>query len=115
MGRRATPHVTGAYDGANFRAWNDRSRANLGVDCLELVQSHCPPTPVHSTDAVYDELDVTVDEALTAIARPNVASVHNILNAFRRKPLEGLPAAAAAGVAIIARCSLGFWSAVGQV
>lgn len=34
MERRATPHVTGAYDGADFRAWNDRSRASLGVDCL---------------------------------------------------------------------------------
>ena len=39
MGRRATPHVTGAYDGANFRAWNDRSRATPGVDCLG-----CPGT-----------------------------------------------------------------------
>ena len=28
----------------NFRAWNDRSRANLGVDTLDLVQLHCPPT-----------------------------------------------------------------------
>ena len=39
MGRRAIPHVTGAYDGANFRAWSGRSRANLGVDCLG-----CPGT-----------------------------------------------------------------------
>lgn len=39
MGRRATPHVTGAYDGANFRAWNDRSRATSGVDRLG-----CPGT-----------------------------------------------------------------------
>src|SRR4029077_7661294 len=45
--------------------------------------------------------------ALTAIARPGVASVQIILNAFRRKPLERvLPAAAAAGVGIIARVPL---------
>ncbi|WP_371151893.1 aldo/keto reductase [Buchananella felis] len=122
MGRRANPHVAQAYNGANFRAWNDRSRANLGVDCLDLVQLHCPPTSVFSTDAVFDELDAMVDEgrmraygvsvetvaeALTAIARPNVASVQIILNAFRRKPLEQvLPAAAAAGVGIIARVPL---------
>ena len=31
----------------NFRAWTDRSRANLGVDTLDLVQLHCPPTPVY--------------------------------------------------------------------
>jgi aryl-alcohol dehydrogenase-like predicted oxidoreductase len=71
---------------------------------------------------VFDELDAmvaegrmnaygvsveTCDEALTAIARPHVASVQIILNAFRRKPLEAvLPAAAAAGVAIIARVPL---------
>jgi aryl-alcohol dehydrogenase-like predicted oxidoreductase len=49
----------------------------------------------------------TVDEALTAIARPNVASVQIIVNAFRQKPLETvLPAAAEAGVAVIARVPL---------
>src|SRR6185369_10036083 len=49
----------------------------------------------------------TCAEALTAIARPNVASVQIILNAFRLKPLdEVLPAAQAAGVGIIARVPL---------
>jgi aryl-alcohol dehydrogenase-like predicted oxidoreductase len=122
MGRRADPHVPEAFTGEAMRAWNDRSRRNLGVDTLDLVQLHCPPTPVFSSDAVFDELDAmvdegrlnaygvsveTCDEALTAIARPHVASVQIILNAFRRKPLERvLPAAAAAGVGIIARVPL---------
>jgi len=49
----------------------------------------------------------TVEEALTAIARPGVASVQIILNAFRLKPLdEVLPAADRAGVGIIARVPL---------
>jgi aryl-alcohol dehydrogenase-like predicted oxidoreductase len=49
----------------------------------------------------------TVDEALTAIARPNVACVQIILNAFRLKPLDRvLPAAIEAGVGIIARVPL---------
>ena len=52
----------------------------------------------------------------TAIARPGVASVQIILNAFRLKPLdEVLPAAAAAGVGIIARVPLASGPAVGQV
>ena len=122
MGRRADPHVAAAYSEANFRAWNDRSRANLGVDRIDLVQLHCPPTPVYSRDEVYDALDrlvaerrvaaygvsvETVAEALEAIARPGVATVQIILNAFRQKPLdEVLPAAAAAGVGIIARVPL---------
>ncbi|GAA1282212.1 aldo/keto reductase [Pseudonocardia aurantiaca] len=121
MGRRVE-QVPENYRRENFRAWNDRSRANLGVDTLDLVQLHCPPTPVYSSDAVYDALDElveeqriaaygvsveTVDEALIAIARPGVASVQIILNAFRQKPIEDvLPAAADAGVAIIARVPL---------
>jgi aryl-alcohol dehydrogenase-like predicted oxidoreductase len=121
MGRRVAldPDL---YTLDNFRAWTDRSRANLGVDTLDLVQLHCPPTPVYSRAAVYDALDTlvaeqciaaygvsveTCDEALTAIARPGVASVQIILNAFRRKPLDQvLPAARAAGVGIIARVPL---------
>ncbi len=122
MGRRADPHVTEAYTLDAYRAWTDRSRENLGVDTLDLVQLHCPPTPVYSRDATYDDLDTlvaegriaaygvsveTVDEALTAIARPHVATVQIILNILRRKPLEAvLPAAAEAGVGIIARVPL---------
>ena len=121
MGRRG-PQDPAQFTQDNFRLWTDRSRANLGVDTLDLVQLHCPPGPVLDADAVYDALDTlvaekrvaaygvsveTCDEALTAIARPNVASVQIILNAFRRKPLERvLPAAQAAGVGIIARVPL---------
>jgi aryl-alcohol dehydrogenase-like predicted oxidoreductase len=121
MGRRVE-QVPANYTLENFRAWNDRSRQNLGVDTIDLVQLHCPPTPVYSTDAVFDALDTLVSEgriasygvsvetcaeALTAIARPNVASIQIILNAFRLKPLdEVLPAARAAGVGIIARVPL---------
>ena len=121
-GRRADPHVPAAFTPENLRAWTDRSRANLGVERLDLVQLHCPPTPVFAADEVFDALDdlvaegnlaaygvsvETCDEALTAIARRGVASVQIILNAFRRKPLERvLPAAHAAGVGIIARVPL---------
>ena len=121
MGRRV-PQEPGQYTLDHFRAWTDRSRANLGVDTLDLVQLHCPPTPVFSSGEVWDALDTLVAEqriaaygvsvetsaqALTAIARPGTASVQIILNAFRRKPLdEVLPAALAAGVGIIARVPL---------
>ncbi|TCN44545.1 aryl-alcohol dehydrogenase-like predicted oxidoreductase [Kribbella orskensis] len=121
MGRRVE-QIPSNYNLDAFRAWNDRSRENLGVDTIDLVQLHCPPTEVYSTDAVFDALDTLVQErrvaaygvsvetcaeALTAIARPNVASVQIILNAFRLKPLdEVLPAAERAGVGIIARVPL---------
>src|SRR3954466_12723434 len=121
MGRRVD-QVPENYTLENFRAWTDRSRRNLGVDTIDLVQLHCPPTPVYESDEVFDALDTLVEEqaiaaygvsveeagqALTAIARPGVATVQIILNAFRLKPLdEVLPAAAAAGVGIIARVPL---------
>jgi aryl-alcohol dehydrogenase-like predicted oxidoreductase len=121
MGRRVEQRPE-LYNRENFLAWNDRSRENLGVDTLDLVQLHCPPTPVYSDDAVFNALDElveagrvraygvsveTVEEALTAIARPRVATVQIILNAFRLKPLERvLPAAREAGVGIVARVPL---------
>ena len=48
MGRRVAQDPEN-YTLDNFRAWTDRSRANLGVDTLDLVQLHCPPTPVYSS------------------------------------------------------------------
>jgi aryl-alcohol dehydrogenase-like predicted oxidoreductase len=121
MGRRV-PQEPEQYTLEHFRSWIDRSRRNLGVDTLDLVQLHCPPTAVYEDDAVYDALDTLAEEgsiaaygvsveetgqALTAIARPNVATVQIILNAFRLKPLdEVLPAAQAAGVGILARVPL---------
>ncbi|MFF2246996.1 aldo/keto reductase [Arthrobacter sp. NPDC058130] len=110
------------YNLANFRQWVDRSRRNLGMDCLDLVQLHCPPTAVYSNTEVYDALDTLVaegairnygvsveraEEALEAIRHEGTATVQIILNAFRLKPLdEVLPAAGAAGVGIIARVPL---------
>jgi aryl-alcohol dehydrogenase-like predicted oxidoreductase len=121
MGRRV-PQLPENYNRENFLAWNDRSRANLGVESLELVQLHCPPDGVYEDDAAFDALDEMVSagriraygvsvetcaQALSAIARRHVATVQIILNCFRLKPLEQvLPAAREAGVGIIARVPL---------
>ena len=121
MGRRVE-QLPELYNRANFIAWNDRSRRNLGVETIDLVQLHCPPTAVYHDDGVFAALDEMVDtgrirhygvsvesceQALAAIARPNLATVQIILNCFRLKPLEEvLPAARAAGVGIIARVPL---------
>jgi aryl-alcohol dehydrogenase-like predicted oxidoreductase len=121
MGRRL-PQEPENYSPENFRAWIDRSRRNLGVETLDLVQLHCPPSAVIDADATYDALDElvsdgsiaaygvsveTCDQALSAIGRPGVASVQIIFNPLRLKPLdEVLPAAEAAGVGILARVPL---------
>jgi aryl-alcohol dehydrogenase-like predicted oxidoreductase len=121
MGRRLAQEPRN-YTPENFRAWTDRSRRNLRVDTLDLVQLHCPPSAVIDDDATYDALDALVEDgaiaaygvsvettgqALAAIARPNVTNVQIIFNPFRLKPLdEVLPAARKAGVAIFARVPL---------
>jgi aryl-alcohol dehydrogenase-like predicted oxidoreductase len=121
MGRRVE-QLPENYNRDNFLAWNDRSRANLGTDTIDLVQLHSAPSEVYEDDAVFAALDEMVEagriraygvsvetsaQALVAIARPNLATVQIILNCFRRKPLEEvLPAARAAGVGIIARVPL---------
>ena len=121
MGRRVD-QVPENFTLQNFRTWTERSRRNLEMDQLDLVQLHCPPTAVYSQDQIYDALDTLVDdgvianygvsvetceEALTAISRRGTATVQIILNAFRLKPLEAvLPSAIKNGVGIIARVPL---------
>ncbi len=122
MGRRANPHVKEAYTLDAFRAWTDRSRENLGVDTLDLVQLHCPPTEVLFDPTTFDALRTLhdegrvrswgvsverVDEALHVLDEEGLASIQIIVNVFRRKPLERVIGEASdKGVAIIARVPL---------
>jgi aryl-alcohol dehydrogenase-like predicted oxidoreductase len=121
MGRRLDQTVAN-YSPEHFLAWNDRSRENLGLETLPLVQLHCPPTDLYYHPEVFDELDAMVaagriaaygvsvervEEALKAIEFPNVASVQIIFNVFRQRPARLLFAEAARrGVGIIVRVPL---------
>ncbi len=102
-GRRLNPHVTEGYTGANIEAFIDRSLSNLGVETLDLVQLHCPPTEVYYRPDLFGALDqlVTkgkirhygvsvekVEEALKAIEYPGVATVQIIYNIFRQRPQD---------------------------
>ena len=121
-GRRLSPHVAGGYNRANLTAFVERSLKNLATDTLDLLQLHCPPTPVYDSAEVFGVLDdlvragklrfygvsvETVAEALRAIEWPHVQSVQIIFNLFRVKPAERFFAAAAARkVGILARVPL---------
>jgi aryl-alcohol dehydrogenase-like predicted oxidoreductase len=121
-GRRLNPHTVDGYNLQNLEAFIDRSRANLEMDSLDLVQLHCPPTEAYYRPEVFGALDSLVgkgkikaygvsvervEEALKAIEFPGVASVQIIFNAFRHRPAERFfNLAEAAGVAIIARVPL---------
>ncbi len=121
-GRRLSPHVAEAYTGAALEGFIDRSLANLGVERLDLVQLHCPPTAVYADPQVFAALEAikakgkiadygvsveTVAEEQAALRQPGVVSVQIIANLFRMKPAEAfLPEARAKDVAIIARVPL---------
>src|SRR5919198_2419949 len=121
MGRRLEQTVAN-YSPQHFRVWNDRSRENLGVETLDLVQLHCPPTDLYYHPEVFADLDAMVDEgrmaaygvsverveeALKAIEYPNVATVQIIFNPFRQRPAGVFFAEAARrGLGVIVRVPL---------
>src|SRR3954452_19138250 len=121
MGRRV-PLDPAEYTAANFEAWIDRSRENLEVDTLDLVQLHCVHPDAYYRPEVFDALDdlvargliasygvsvERVEEALKAIEFPGVASVQIIFNAFRQRPAERfLAEAKRRDVGVIARVPL---------
>ena len=122
-GRQINPHVAeGYYDKALMESYVDQSLSNLNVETIDLLQMHCPPTEVYSSDHTFDMLDhlvskgkiqhygfsvQTVDEALACIKRPNTKSIQVIFNIFRQKPAEKLfEIAKEKKVAIIVRVPL---------
>lgn len=121
-GRRLNPHVADGYTKANIEAFIDRSRQNLSVDSLDLVQLHCPPTEVYYRPEMFEGLEEIrkagkikhygvsvekVEEALKAMEYPGVVSVQIIFNMFRQRA-AGLffQEAKRRNVAVIARVPL---------
>jgi len=121
-GRRLDPHTPEGYDYDNLSAFVERSLNNLGVEALDLVQLHCPPTEVYRQDSTFEALDrlqeagkirnygvsvEKVEEARMALDYPGVATVQIIFNVFRQKPAEEVfPLAEERSVGILARVPL---------
>lgn len=102
-GRQVSPHVSAGYTPAKMRGFVDASLKRLGVDALDLIQLHCPPTEVFYRPeifAVFDELKKEgkilnlgvsvekVEEGLKALEYASVASIQVIFNLFRLRPAE---------------------------
>ena len=121
-GRRLNPHVAEGYTRANLESFVDRSLTNLGVDSLDLVQLHCPPTEVFYRPETFEALDglqqsgkikgygvsvEKVEEALKAIEFPGVVSIQIIYNLFRQRPADlFFQEARRRNIAVIARVPL---------
>jgi aryl-alcohol dehydrogenase-like predicted oxidoreductase len=121
MGRRV-PQVSASYTPQSFRGWIERSLDNLGVDRLDLVQLHCPPTDVYYRPELFSALDELVaegliahygvsvekvEEGLKAIEFPGVASIQIIFNMVRQRPADRfLAEAQRRDVGVLARVPL---------
>jgi aryl-alcohol dehydrogenase-like predicted oxidoreductase len=100
-GRRIKPHTAEGYTKENLNAFVDRSRKNLEMDMLDLLQLHCPPPAVYYTPEVFEALEEMVqskkirhygvsvekvEEGLKAIEYPGVSTIQIIFNMFRQRP-----------------------------
>ncbi len=103
FGRRAAQQDVGEFTYDHLRGWLERSRENLGVDAVDLVQLHCPPWDAYYTPSIFESCERLVDEGLVrnygvsvekieeglkAIEYPSVATVQIIFNIFRQRPAE---------------------------
>ena len=121
-GRRLDPHNSEGYNPENIERFIDRSLKNLGVECIDLLQLHCPPSDICSKKETFEMMDdivkkgkisyygvsvEKVSEAMDAIQFSNVKSIQIIFNMFRQKPSEEFfKMAAKKDIAIIARVPL---------
>lgn len=102
-GRKLNPHNTEGYNAKNIRGFIEDSLKNMGLEKLDLLQLHCPPTDVYYNPELFFELDKLIDEgklmnygvsverveeALKAIQYPGLSSVQIIFNIFRQRPAE---------------------------
>ena len=121
-GRRLDPHTAEGYNAENLTAFVERSLKNLGVEALDLLQLHCPPTEAYRQDETFEALDglqaagklknygvsvEKVEEARMALDYPGVKTVQIIFNVFRQKPAEEFfPLAEERNVGVLARVPL---------
>ena len=104
LGRRirGTNYPKG-YKQVPMEEFIDRSLMNLGVNCIDLLQLHCPPSEVIAKKETFEMMDEIVkkgkvanygvsvhkiSDAMKAIQNPNVKSIQMVFNIFRQKPAE---------------------------
>src|SRR5688572_1697807 len=102
-GRGGPAHSPDIYTRQNLEGWVDRSLKHIGVERLDLLQLHCPPTEVYYRPEVFGALDdlvragklafygvsvERVEEALKAIEYPGVQTIQIIFNVLRQRPAE---------------------------
>lgn len=121
-GRKFSPHIDKAYQPIALRKFVEDSLKNMGLETLDLIQLHCPPTETYNRPEIFELFDTLkkegkilnlgvsveqIEEALKAIEYENVTTVQIIFNMLRQRPSEHFFAEAARkNIGIIARVPL---------
>ena len=121
-GRRMTPHTDEGYTTKVLRKYVEDSLRNMGLETIDLIQLHCPPTETFYRPEIFElfndlkkegkigHLGVSVklvDQAFKAMEYENVTTLQIIFNMLRQLPSEKLFAAAKKkNVGILARVPL---------
>lgn len=121
-GRQINPHVNEGYTPKVLQQFVEDSLRRTGLETLDLIQLHCPPTEVYYRPEIFELFDrlkeqgkilnlgvsvEKVEEALKAIEYPNVTTIQIIFNIFRQRPAELLfRDAARRNIGIIVRVPL---------
>jgi aryl-alcohol dehydrogenase-like predicted oxidoreductase len=121
-GRRLNPHNNETYTPKALRLFVEQSLRNTGLDTLDLIQLHCPPSEVYDRPEIFELFErlreegkilnmgvsvEKVDEAIKALQFDNVTTVQIIFNMFRHKPADAFfGEAAGKDVGIIVRVPL---------
>ncbi|MDI5949376.1 aldo/keto reductase [Flavobacterium yafengii] len=102
-GRHINPHINEGYQPKVLQQFVEDSLRRTGLETLDLIQLHCPPTEVFYRPEIFEMFDrlkeqgkilnlgvsvEKVEEGLKAIEFPNVTSVQIIFNLFRQRPSE---------------------------
>jgi len=56
-GRFINPHVNEGYQPKVLREYIEQSLKNTGLDRIDLVQLHCPPTEVYYRQEIFEEFE----------------------------------------------------------
>lgn len=121
-GRQINPHISQNYTPEALRGYVEDSLHRMGLETLDLIQLHCPPTEVYYRPEIFDEFEKLktegkilnlgvsvekVEEALKAIEFENVTTVQIIYNMFRQRPDDAFfEKAQERNVGVIARVPL---------
>ncbi|WP_029033778.1 aldo/keto reductase [Salinimicrobium terrae] len=102
-GRKISPHVNEGYTPEVLTKFVEDSLKNSGLEKIDLIQLHCPPTDVYYRPEIFETFDrlreqgkidrlgvsvEKVEEGIKALEYENVSTVQIIYNLFRQRPQE---------------------------